>query len=286
MNGDTVAALAGTLACVTTATAASSPGTYPITCSGQSSANYVITFVPGTLTITQTALTITANNTARAFGTPNPAFAATYAGFVNGDTPAALTGTLVCATTATFASPAGTYPITCSGQSSPNYAITYVPGTLTITGVLAPVLSISPTALTFSSRAFITSPAQAVTVLNIGTAPLIITSITRTGTNAARFAFTNVNCPIGGTGLAAGASCTVNVVFTPNGTPVVRTASLNVNVSAPATSKSVSLTGNTAQPTASVSPTSIAFANQALNTTSTPHAITVTNTGTLPVVCR
>jgi hypothetical protein len=46
----------------------------------------------------------------------------------------------------------------------------------------------------------------------------------------------------------------------------------------------VSLTGNTLQPTVGVSPTAIAFANQAINTTSTPRAITVTKTGTLPVV--
>jgi FtsP/CotA-like multicopper oxidase with cupredoxin domain len=284
VNGDTPAALAGTLACATTATATSPAGAYPITCSGQSSTNYAITYVPGTLTVTQAPLTITANSASRAVGAPNPAFTATYAGFVNGDTPAVLTGTLLCVTTATATSPAGIYPITCSGQSSTNYAITYVPGTLTVTAVPAPVLSLSPAALTFSSPPLVTSAAQTVTVSNVGTAPLIINSITRTGANAARFGSTNVNCPIGGTGLAAGASCTVHVTFTPNNTPVARTASLNVNVRAPAISGSVSLTGNTVQSAVSVSPTSIAFGNQPINTTSASHAITVTNTGTLPVV--
>jgi hypothetical protein len=210
-------------------------------------------------------------------------FTATYAGFVNGETVAVLTGTLACVTTATTTSLAGTYPITCSGQSSINYAITYVPGTLTVTGAAAPILSVSPTALTFTSPALVTSAAQAVTVSNVGTAPLIITSITRTGTNPGRFASTNVNCPIGGTGLAVGASCTVNVTFTPNATAVTRTASLNVNVSAPATSKSVSLTGNTVQPSLGVTPASIAFGSQAINTTSAAQAITVTNTGTVAV---
>jgi hypothetical protein len=211
-------------------------------------------------------------------------FTATYAGFVNGETVAVLTGTLACVTTATTTSLAGTYPITCSGQSSINYAITYVPGTLIVTGAAAPILSVSPPALTFTSPVLVTSAAQAVTVSNTGTAPLVITSITRTGANPARFASTNVNCPIGGTGLAAGASCTVNVSFTPNATAVTRTASLNVNVSAPATSKSVSLTGNTVRPSVGVTPASIAFGNQAINTTSAPHAVTVTNTGTVPVV--
>ena len=52
---------------------------------------------------------------------------------MSGDTPSALTGTLSCSTTATASSPAGTYPISCSGLSSTNYTITYVPGQLTIT---------------------------------------------------------------------------------------------------------------------------------------------------------
>jgi FtsP/CotA-like multicopper oxidase with cupredoxin domain len=284
VNGDTPAVLTGTLVCASTATATSPPGTYSIGCAGQSSPTYVITYVAGTLTITRAPLTITANNATRAAGAPNPVFTATYAGFVNGETVAVLTGTLACVTTATTTSLAGTYPITCSGQSSINYAITYVPGTLIVTGAAAPILSVSPPALTFTSPVLVTSAAQAVTVSNTGTAPLVITSITRTGANPARFASTNVNCPIGGTGLAAGASCTVNVSFTPNATAVTRTASLNVNVSAPATSKSVSLTGNTVRPSVGVTPASIAFGNQAINTTSAPHAVTVTNTGTVPVV--
>ena len=39
-------------------------------------------------------------------------------------------GTLSCTTTAVTTSPVGSYPITCSGQTSTNYAITYVAGTL------------------------------------------------------------------------------------------------------------------------------------------------------------
>jgi hypothetical protein len=135
VNGDTAASLTGTLACITTATAASAVGTYPITCSGQTSTNYTITYTPGTLTVTAVPLTITANNATKAYGAPLPAFTATYAGFVNGDTAASLTGTLACTTTATPASAVGTYPITCSGQTSTNYTITYVPGTLTVTAV-------------------------------------------------------------------------------------------------------------------------------------------------------
>jgi hypothetical protein len=134
VNGDSISSLAGTLNCATTATPASPVGTYSITCSGLSSANYSITFAPGELTIGPVPLTITANNVARAFGVANPPLnSVTASGFANGDTLASLNGSLTCTTTATQASLPDAYPITCSGLTSPNYTITYTPGVLTVT---------------------------------------------------------------------------------------------------------------------------------------------------------
>ena len=49
-----------------------------------------------------------------------------------GESATSLTGTLSGSTTANTTSPVGGYPITCSGQSSTNYSITYVPGSLKI----------------------------------------------------------------------------------------------------------------------------------------------------------
>ena len=61
----------------------------------------------------------------------NPTFTASYNGFVLGEGPSALSGTLSCTTTALTNSFVGGYPITCSGQTSTNYAITTTsPGTL------------------------------------------------------------------------------------------------------------------------------------------------------------
>ena len=82
-----------------------------------------------TLTVNQAPLTITAGTKSRAFGAANPALTASYSGFVLGQDSGVLTGTLACTTTATPSSPAGPYPITCSGQTSTNYAISYVAGT-------------------------------------------------------------------------------------------------------------------------------------------------------------
>jgi hypothetical protein len=103
--------------------------------------NYNVTAIgAGTLTITPAPLTITANDASRQEAQPNPPFSATYAGFKNGETPAALGGALAFTTPATIASPPGGYAITPLGQAATNYVITYVDGVLTVTPVpVAPV---------------------------------------------------------------------------------------------------------------------------------------------------
>src|SRR5262249_43534718 len=133
VNGDTAASLTTAPSVSTTATATSPAGTYPITASGAVSANYVIAYVNGTLTVTPAVLTITANNQTRAYGVANPALTANYSGFVNGDTAASLTTAPTVTTTATAASGVGSYPITASGAVAANYTISYVSGTLTVT---------------------------------------------------------------------------------------------------------------------------------------------------------
>lgn len=59
VNGDTPASLSGAAVFSTPATITSQVGTYPITVSGLSSADYTITFLPGTLTINPAALQLT-----------------------------------------------------------------------------------------------------------------------------------------------------------------------------------------------------------------------------------
>ena len=58
VNGDTFASLSGVVAFATSATAQSAVGNYPVTPSGPSSSNYVITFATGTLTIVRGAVTV------------------------------------------------------------------------------------------------------------------------------------------------------------------------------------------------------------------------------------
>jgi len=85
-------------------------------------------------------LTIAANDASRLVGQPNPPLTVSYTGFVNGDGPAALQSPPSFSTSATTSSPSGVYPITVSGASSPNYTITFIPGTLT---VIPPLVTMS-----------------------------------------------------------------------------------------------------------------------------------------------
>jgi hypothetical protein len=181
VNGDTSAALGGTLTCAANDTAGSPAGTYAITCSGLSSSNYSITYASGILSITATPLTITANNASRQYGQANPPLnSGTYSGFVNGDTSSSLVGALNCTTIASPVSPVGAYPITCAGLSSQNYSINFVSGTLTVT--VAPLTitaaNMSKTygaTLTFAGMEFTTSgllnadKVASVTLASLGT---------------------------------------------------------------------------------------------------------------------
>jgi hypothetical protein len=79
-------------------------------------------------------LTVTANSANRFYGDPNPAFTATYSGFVNGDTTNVLSGGPGFTCPATNCSPVGTYPIyvTNGTLTASNYVFKFAPGTLTI----------------------------------------------------------------------------------------------------------------------------------------------------------
>ena len=135
VNGDTAAtAFSGSPALSTAATQSSNVGAYQIAAAlgTLTSANYGFNFVPGTLTINKAALTVTADNASKLLGAPNPPFTATYSGFVLGQGPSVLGGTLTFTTPATAASPVGSYLVTPGGLTSPNYNITFVNGTLSI----------------------------------------------------------------------------------------------------------------------------------------------------------
>ena len=100
------------MALSTTTGAAATDSTHPITVIGGTAANYTITDVNGTLTVSKATLTVTADNKSKIYGTANPTLTATTTGFAYTDTISVVGGSPSLTTTATTNSPVGTYPIT------------------------------------------------------------------------------------------------------------------------------------------------------------------------------
>ena len=137
------------------------------------------------------------------------------------------------------------------------------------------LLSLSPSSLTFAGQLVSTTSApQIVTLSNTGSATLSVTSITLTGANAGDFAESN-NC---GSSVAAGANCTLTVTFTPTAEGT-RTAAISIADNAAGSPQTVPLSGTGTVVLLSLSPSSLTFAGQPVNTTSAPQIVTLTNTG-------
>jgi MBG domain (YGX type)/Bacterial Ig-like domain (group 3) len=135
VNNDRASVVSGAASLSTAATPLSRVGTYSITVGAGSlaAANYdFVNLVAGRLLVTPAPLTIAVNDASRLVDQPNPPFTVSYFGFVNGDGPSSLKSPPSLSTKATTSSPAGVYPITVSGASSPNYTITFIGGTLTV----------------------------------------------------------------------------------------------------------------------------------------------------------
>ena len=178
-----------------------------------------------------------------------------------------------------------TFTPTATGSSSASITITdnasgsphSVALSGTGTGVPAPAVSLSPASLSFGSQNVgTTSAPQTVTLTNSGTADLTINSIGLGGTNPGDFAQTNT-CP---STLAASASCSLSVTFTPTATGS-SSANLTITDNASGSPHSVTLSGSgtTPAPVVSLSPASLSFGSQNVNTTSSAQVVTLTNSG-------
>lgn len=104
-------------------------GEYAITAQPSPAANYIVTAVPGTLTITKRPVTVTPDDVSKFYGTLDPDFTFTVANAVDGEP---VVGTLSRATGQNV----GSYAITAgtvSNALNPNYSVTVAPtATLTI----------------------------------------------------------------------------------------------------------------------------------------------------------
>jgi hypothetical protein len=140
-----------------------------------------------------------------------------------------------------------------------------------------PTYNLSAAALAFGTQlANVASAAKTITVTNTGTVALTFTGIALSTPGSQPFALAN-GC---GSSVAAGASCTLGVVFDPAAAGPVA-ATLSIGAGNGAATQTVVLSGTGIVPTYRVSATSLAFGNQPTNVASGPRSITVTNTGTI-----
>jgi parallel beta-helix repeat protein len=127
--------------------------------------------------------------------------------------------------------------------------------------------TVSPTSLNFGSE-FVgsTSPAQTVTVTNTGSQNLTLNIAVDPS-----FAETD-NC---GSPIAPGASCSINVTFTPNAAGTIN-GNLTIHSNALGSPQTVALSGTGAEPPVSLSPSSLNFGSMAVGYYNTIN-VTVTN---------
>jgi uncharacterized repeat protein (TIGR01451 family) len=146
------------------------------------------------------------------------------------------------------------------------------PPVITLTGIGAtPGVTLSTFALFFAGQAVgTTSAPQSVTLTNGGSSALSITSIAVAGD----FAQTNT-C---GSSVAAGASCTISVTFTPTASGS-RSGTLTITDGGVGSPRVVTLSGTGLAATLTVQPASLTFSAQPVGTSSTAQPVAVTNSG-------
>jgi hypothetical protein len=150
------------------------------------------------------------------------------------------------------------------------------PHVIALTGTgIGPAVSFSVASLDFGEQ-HVGSPSapQTVTLFNTGNALLTIASIAASGD----FSQTNA-C---GTSVLAGGNCLITVDFTPT-TTGIRTGALTVTDNALSSPHTVVLSGLGLSPVAVNSPSSLDFPSLRVGTTSTAQAVTLSNTGNMPL---
>jgi len=141
----------------------------------------------------------------------------------------------------------------------------------------ANTVTLTPATLSFGRQVEGTTSAPHTATLKNGlTTSLTITSIAITG----NFSQSGGNCPLNGQ-IAAGASCTIVVVFTPTALGT-QNGTLTVTDSASTGSQSSSLTGNGIAPV-TVSPATLNFGKLPLGETSAAMNVTLTNQQSVPL---
>jgi Abnormal spindle-like microcephaly-assoc'd, ASPM-SPD-2-Hydin/Beta-propeller repeat len=140
---------------------------------------------------------------------------------------------------------------------------------------------LSPSTLNFGKQVVgVTSQPFIVTLANLTGSPLTVSKFSFVGANSADFAVANSNCAV----VAIGATCSIAVTFTPSITGT-ETATMSVMDSDASSPQIIQLTGTGTAPASPVflSPATVNFGNQGINTTSTAQTVTLKNASTATV---
>jgi len=230
---------------------------------GTSLANYTLPQDPvsGAVgVILKAPLTAKADNKIKRLGAANPPLTITYAGFVNGETKAAITEPSI-GTSATADSPLGDYGITLTGGSAANYSLTLQNGVLSVVAKTVPVIDWVPT-----------GPIVYGTALG----PTQLNAVAKTPEGAS-LQGTLVYTPASGAVLNAG-SQTLSVTFTPTDGDQYATATLTNTLSVSRKSLTLALKGTVTKVYDGTAAATLAAANYDLAGFAGSESATVTKT--------
>ena len=230
-----------------------------------------IGFSPATLSFTQNVGTTSAPQTIAITnfgGSPLNSLAMSVSGGFaeTNDCPATLAAGSSCAVTVTF-TPAGAGGISGTLTVTDDSFNLGSSQALTLDGEgTFPAAATTPASLTFPSQiAGTTSTPRTITLQSVGTGPLTLGGIAASGP----FAQTNTCSST----LAAGASCTIQVTFTPL---VVGSATGSITITDDAGTQVVALAGSGSAPV-TLSTTSLGFGTLGTGSTSAPKNVTLSN---------
>jgi len=242
--------------------------------------------VPPTVTVTPSSLSISTGESLTVIaaingglGNPTPTGSVTLTG--GGYTSSAV---VLSAGTAKVLIPAGSLAV-----GSDKLTVSYTPDSTSasiynkaegtsaaVTVIPEYIVAFSANSLSFGSVKFgAASASQSVTMTNVGTGAVSITSISVTGSDASSFVFAN-SC---GASLAVGAACAIHGHFAPSAVGSL-TAAIAITDNATGSPHSIPLSGTgTGVTSVSLSASSLSFGSVKLATASASQSVTMTNTG-------
>ena len=180
--------------------------------------------------------------------------------------------------------PANGFQITCTScQSSPQAGDAFVVA-LTENSAPAPSVSFNVPSVNFGAQPIGSTnvPPLVAGVVNSGNSPLNVGSLGITGINSGDFSLTSSE-PCFTAAIAPGVTCSFEIGFSPSvGGP--EQAFLTLEDDAPGNPQSLELKGIGNGPLAVVTPSSMSFGSQPVNSTSQPQVLTIANQGNQPLM--